>query len=175
MADIMSVISVINLYGLAMDTQRWDLFDRIFTSDVDADFGESSHWRDLATFKSDFAAFHGPLDSTQHVMANHLVNVVGDVAHAFTYGTWRLIRRGLEGGELWEGTGWYDDELVRSNGSWLIKRRTCRIVYWSGNPLVHETSPGVKFNLRSTVLRQEAEGGKVRYLNAIARPRSTAG
>jgi hypothetical protein len=167
--DVLDVINVINLYGLAMDTQRWDLFDRIFTRDVEADFGDPSHWRELATFKSDFAAFHGPLDSTQHTMANHLVNVEGDRAQAFTYGTWRLIRRGIEGGELWEGTGWYDDDLVRTPGGWLIKRRTCRVVWWSGNPLVHETAPGIKFNLRSTVLRGEAEAGRVRFLNAIAR------
>jgi SnoaL-like domain len=47
--DAMAIIHVINLYGLAMDTQRWDLFDRIFTHDVEADFGDPSHWRNLAT------------------------------------------------------------------------------------------------------------------------------
>ena len=31
MADREDIIELINLYGLAMDTQRWDLFDRIFT------------------------------------------------------------------------------------------------------------------------------------------------
>jgi hypothetical protein len=165
--DVQSIIHVINLYGLAMDTQRWDLFDQIFTGDVDADYGETSHWRDLATFKRDFAVFHGPFDSTQHLMTNHLVDVKGDVAHAFAYGGWRLIRKGVEGGDLWEGTGWYDDELVRSGKSWLIKRRTCRIVWWGGNPLVQETIPGVKFALRSLVLRREGEAGRVGYLNAI--------
>lgn len=167
--DTQAIIQQINLYGLAMDTQRWDLFDRIFTPDVEADFGEPSHWRDLARFKADFAAFHAGFDSTQHLMSNHLVNVEGDQAQAFTYGTWRLIRRGLEGGDLWEGSGWYDDELVRRDGRWLIRRRTCRVVWWGGNPLVQETTPEIKFNLRSSVLRAEGQAGRVRYLNSIAK------
>ena len=165
--DILSIINTINLYGLAVDTQRWGLFDRIFTQDVDADFGETSHWRDLASFKSDFAVFHDPFDSTQHIMMNHVVDVAGDLAHAFTYGSWRLIRRSVEGRPTWEGTGWYDDELMRRDARWLIKRRTCRIVWWDGNPLVQETIPGVKFKLQSTVLRREASAGRVGFLNAV--------
>ena len=165
--DVLAIMKIINLYGVAVDTQRWDLFDRIFTNDVDADFSEAAHWRDRTAFKKDFAAFHDPFDSTQHAMMNHLVNVAGDIAQAFTYGTWRLIRKGLEGGDFWEGTGWYDDELVRSGQSWLIKRRTCRIVWWGGNPLVQETIPGVRFELRSVALRREVEAGSVGYFNAI--------
>ena len=167
--DVVAITNQLNLYGLAMDTQRWDLFDAIFTADVDADYGPTSHWRDLPTFKRDFAVFHNPFDSTQHAIVNHVVHVQGDVANAFTYGTWRLIRKGVEGGDLWEGTGWYDDELVRSDDRWLIKSRTCRIVRWWGNPLVNETIPGVKFELKSQVLRREAEAGKVRFMDALNR------
>lgn len=165
--DIVQVIQLINLYGLAMDTQRWDLFDRIFTSDVEADFGAPSHWTDLATFKADFAAFHTPFDATQHTMSNHVVRVDGDSANAFTYGSWRLIRKGVEGGDLWEGTGWYDDNLVRDNGRWLIQRRICRVSWWGGNPLVQETAPDIKFNMKSFSLRSEGKAGKLNYLNAI--------
>ena len=168
--DVIAITNLINLYGLVMDTQRWDMFDRLFTSDVDADYGEGSHWRDLAKFKADFGAFHKIFDATQHLMSNHLVNVQGDTAEACTYGNWRLIRKGLEGGDLWEGTGWYDDKLVRQQGRWLIKHRVCRILYWSGNPLVQAGSgPDVKFNLHSTMIKGEAEAGRIGYLNAIAR------
>jgi hypothetical protein len=50
----------------------------------------------------------------------------------------------------------------------LIKRRTCRIVWWDGNPLAQETIPGVKFKLESSVLRREGDAGRVGYLNAIS-------
>lgn len=167
--DTISITGIINLYGLAMDTQRWDLFDRIFTEDVDADFSAAAHWRDRASFKRDFAAFHAPFDSTQHVMMNHLVEVEGDVAHAFTYGNWRLVRKAADGSPFWEGTGWYDDALSRTGEGWRIRRRVCRIVTWSGNALVNETIPGVKFELNSTILRHEGEAGKIGFLNAISR------
>lgn len=165
--DTLAIINLINLYGFAIDTQSWDLFDRIFTNDVDADFSAAAHWHDLARFKSDFAVFHDPFDNTQHVMSNHLVNVSGDTAHAFTYGSWRLVRKAAEGAALWDGTGWYDDELVRTAAGWRIKRRTCRVVHWTGNPFVNETIPGIKFELNSNVLRREAAAGMVGYFKAI--------
>src|SRR6478752_2384978 len=103
MSDRDEIINVINLYGFAIDTQRWDLFDQVFTADVDADYSEPAHWRDLATFKRDFAVYHDPFDGTQHVMTNHLVSVEGDRAHAVTYGHWRLLRSEVGGGGMWEG------------------------------------------------------------------------
>lgn len=167
--DRASIIQIINLYGFAVDSQRWDLFDRIFTMGVEADFSAAAHWTDLATFKRDFAAFHDPFDSTQHVMANHLVEVEGDVAHAFTYGSWKLIRKAVDGSPLWDGVGWYDDALVRTGDGWRIRHRVCRVVSWTGNPFVNETIPGVKFELSSTVLRREGEAGRIGFLNAIGK------
>lgn len=168
MSDKEMIRELVNLYGLAVDSQRWDLFDRIFTEDVDADYSESAHWRDLASFKRDFAAFHDPFDSTQHCMMNHLVNVEGDRAQALTYGTWRLVRKAVDGMPLWDGSGWYDDVLIRTDSGWRIRQRICRIVWWVGNPQVNETIPGVKFELDTTVLRREGEAGRVHYLNAIS-------
>lgn len=165
--DESAIIRIVNLYGFAVDTQRWDLFDHIFTPDVDADYSETAHWRDLKTFKSDFAVYHDPFDGTQHTMTNHLVNIAGDTAQANTYGHWRLIRNGLEGGDFWEGNGWYDDLLVRTGDGWRIRERTCRIIWWGGNPRVNETVPGVKFRLDTTAMRREGEAGNLRYLQAL--------
>jgi hypothetical protein len=166
-SDREEIINIINLYGLAVDTQRWELFDRIFTADVDADYSEPAHWRDLETFKRDFAAYHDPFDGTQHVMTNHLVNVDGDEAQAITYGHWRLLREEAGGGGMWEGNGWYDDVLVRTRNGWRISQRACRIIWWGGNPLVNETTPGVKFALPVTALRREGDAGKVRLLHSL--------
>ncbi|MDB5972480.1 MAG: hypothetical protein JWQ90_4930 [Hydrocarboniphaga sp.] len=168
--DIMSIIQLVNLYGVAVDAQRWDLFDRIFTDDVDADYSESAHWRDRARFKSDFAAFHAPFDSTQHCMMNHLVQVDGDSAQAFTYGSWRLVRHAAGGSPLWDGSGWYDDEVMRTQAGWRIRKRICRVVWWTGNPTVNETIPGVKFELNACVLRREGEAGRVGFLKAVGGP-----
>jgi hypothetical protein len=167
-SDLQTIIQTINLYGIAVDSERWELFDRIFTKDVDAYFSETAHWRDLAQFKNDFAVFHSIFDSTQHTMSNHLVDVSGDTAHAFTYGNWRLIRKATPGGDLWEGTGWYDDDLSRTERGWRIKRRQCKVVWWGGNGGVQEVDPGVKFVLNLLSVKGEDKAGKVGYLNAIS-------
>lgn len=169
--DEWAIVRVLNLYALVMDTQRWDLFDEIFTSDVDADFGESTHWRNLESFKTDFAAYHASFDATQHIMLNPLVAVSGDTAHAFTYGSWRLMRKGMEGGDFWEGGGWYDDTLVRTAAGWRIRKRTCRVAWWGGNPLVNQPSPDTRFDLRSSSLKAEAQAGRVAFVNHVCPPK----
>ena len=77
-SDVVAITQLINLYGLAVDSQRWDLFDRIFAAHVDADYGPTSRWTDLELFESEFAAFHDPFDSTQHTMSTHVVHVDGE-------------------------------------------------------------------------------------------------
>lgn len=85
-AEHSAIKAVMDLYGFAVDTQRWDLFDQVFTEDVDADWGGSAVWNDLEKFKHDFAAYHDPFDGTHHVMTNLVVDVQGDKAKAVTYG-----------------------------------------------------------------------------------------
>ena len=93
-SDVVAITQLLNLYGLAVDSQRWELFDRIFAGDVDAHYGATSHWTDREQLKSDFAAFHHPFDSTQHTMSTHVIHVDGDRAHSFCNGGWRLVRTG---------------------------------------------------------------------------------
>ncbi|GJF33405.1 hypothetical protein KNE206_61050 [Kitasatospora sp. NE20-6] len=167
--DKAAVIEVLNLYGLALDAHRWDLFDRVFTEDVTAEFGPAgAAWTGLAEFKRSFAEFHLQLDSHQHTMMGHLVHIDGDTAYAFSYGNWLLVREAAEGGPSWSGTGWYDDELVRTDGGWRIRRRVCRLMAWSGNPLVPEPNAEHNPDMKTNVLREHSEAGKVAYLNAIS-------
>jgi hypothetical protein len=44
---------------------------------------------------------------------------------------------------------------------------TSRITWWTGNPSVNETIAGVKFDLATTVLRGEADAGRVGILTAV--------
>ena len=168
MSDREEIIQLLNLYGLAMDTQRWELFDRIFTADCDADYGPTSHWMDRAQFKSDFGAFHALFDATQHMMTNHLVAIDGDRANAHTYGAWRLIRHAAGDPPVWDGTGYYDDLLVRTPEGWRITRRTCRVIWWTGNPRVQTPMEDVSFQLDLVSLKAEADEGRLAFLNAIA-------
>ena len=91
-SDVVAITQLVNLYGLAVDSQQWHLFDSMFTTNIDADYGATSR-SDLEQFKSDFAAYHDPFDSTEHTMSTHVIHVDGDRAHSFCNGGWRLVRR----------------------------------------------------------------------------------
>ena len=54
--DKSAIVEVLNLYGFALDAREWDLFDRIFTADVIAEFGPAgAAWSGLDVFKRSFA------------------------------------------------------------------------------------------------------------------------
>ena len=166
--DKAAIIELMNLYAFALDTAHWDLFDRIFAEDILADFGPASAvWRDLASFKRAFGEFHATLDNYQHTMMGHLVHVNGDTAHAFAYGNWLLVREAAKGGSSWLGTGWYDDELVRTAAGWRIKRRVCRLLSWTGNPAVPEPNRDQSPDMKTNTLRQFGQAGNLEFLKAI--------
>lgn len=166
--DKAEILEILNLYGLALDAHQWDLFDRIFTQDVIAEFGPAgAAWKGLETFKRSFADFHDRLDGHQHTMMGQLVHVDGDTANAFSYGNWLLIREAAEGGPTWLGTGWYDDELVRGENGWRIQRRVCRLMSWSGNPSVPEPHREHNPDMNVNVLHEHAEVGRIAFLKAI--------
>jgi 3-phenylpropionate/cinnamic acid dioxygenase small subunit len=162
--DERTIINLLNRYGLAMDARRWDLFDTIFTADVDLNYFGLT-WHDLPTFKAEFSKAHEHFDATQHAMANHLVDVSGDNASAFTYCLWRLIAKGTQGGDAFFGAAWYDDLLARTAAGWRIRKRSCRVLWTDGNP----RATGAPESLPWDVLRDQAAAGSVAYLQAIAR------
>jgi hypothetical protein len=160
-----TILTLVNLYALAIDTQRWDLFDEVFTPDVIADYGEGAVWTGLATFKQIFAVIHAVYSGTQHTMTNTLWDFQGDEGFALTYGHFRLHKPGTPGGDFWEGQGYYDDRLVKVHGKWRIQHRISRITWTGGNPKVLETTPGVEVQVPITSLHQVSADGNVRFLN----------
>lgn len=166
--DKAEIIEALNMYAFALDARQWDLFDRVFTHDVEAIFGPAgAAWVGLAEFRKSFAEFHDTLDSHVHTMMGQLVHVDGDTAHAFSYGNWLLVREAAEGGPSWLGTGYYDDELVRTDSGWRIKRRVCKLLSWTGNPSVPEPQREHKPDMKPNGLHQLAEAGQIAYLKAI--------
>ena len=166
--DKVEILEVLNLYGFALDAREFDLFDRVFTEDVVAECRPAgAAWRGLEEFKASFAEFHNRLDSHQHTMMGQIVHVDGNTANAFSYGNWLLIRDAAEGGPTWLGTGWYDDELVRTDKGWRISHRICRLQSWSGNPFVPEQHKEHQPDMKLNVLNEHAANGQLLFLKAI--------
>lgn len=166
--DIAEIVNLINFYAVAVDSQQWHLFDRIFIHDIDADFGGQAAWRGLEPLKLAFAAIHAPFASTQHATRGHHVAVDGDRATCLSYVHGRFIRDMPEGGNMFESIGWYDDALLRTRNGWRITRRCCRTQWWGGNPAVLETVPGVKVEHVPDSLRAEAHAGRIEHFRALA-------
>src|SRR4051794_38355427 len=111
-SDRIDIIEVLNLYGFALDSRQWDLFDLVFAEDVIASFvSGDAVWSGRQEVKRSFAEYHESLDSHTHVISGQLVTIDGDGANAFSYGSWLLVREGADGGPTWRGTGCYDDRL----------------------------------------------------------------
>jgi len=167
--DKSDIIEVINLYGVALDAHAWDLLDDIFTPDVTADFGPAGAlWKSVAALKFAFKDFHETLTNHMHTMTGSCVQVQGDKANALTYGDWLLSRASAQGGPDWVGRGWYDDELVRTPDGWRISSRVCRLISWTGNPLVPEPAFEQRPVMTTHTLRSHREQGKVRFFQALA-------
>lgn len=166
--DKAAINEVLNLYAFALDARQWDLFDRVFTEDVEAIFGPAgAAWNGLPEFKRSFGEFHDSLDSHAHTMMGHLIEIDGDKANAFSYGQWLLVREAAEGGPQWVGTGWYDDILVRTEQGWRIKKRVCRLMSWTGNPSVPEPQNEHQPDMKAKALHQYAADGEIEFLKAI--------
>lgn len=165
--DIVRIINVINLYPIAVDTRRWDLFDQVFTADAHAEFGGPARWNDLISLKRDFETIHRPFEATLHVTTNHQVVVDGDRASCLSYVHGRFIREVPAGGSMFESAGWYDDVLVRTGAGWRIQTRSCRTVWSGGNPAVLQTMSGVSGERQLDSLSREAAAGRIGHLDAF--------
>jgi hypothetical protein len=160
-SDIAEIVNLVNLYAVAVDSQQWALFDRIFTPDVATDFGGPAAWQDLGSLKQAFAAIHAPFASTQHATRGHHVAVEGDRATCLSYVHAHFIREMPTGGNLFESIGWYDDALIRTADGWRIARRSCRTQWSGGNPDVLRTTAEVNVETVLNSLRDEVRAGGI--------------
>lgn len=160
--DERAIEKVLRIYALAMDARRWDLFDSIFTQDVKANY-PSEHWTSVQQFKKDFAASHAGYDATQHAVMTPIVEVDGDEASSFAYVSFRLITKGTEADDYFEGQAWYDDRWTRTKDrGWLISERNCRIL-WSESGRLAQGGRGLERN----PMRADAAEGRMGFLNRL--------
>ena len=123
------------LYGYARgaDTRDWDLFRDCFLDEVEIDLSSwngapASVWtRDewVANVRQGLSGF----DATQHLTANHLIEVEGnearctsDVQASHRLGDQRVVLG-----------GWYDTSLRRTEGGWKIRSSTLHVTWREGS------------------------------------------
>lgn len=162
--DFSAITNLINMYAVAVDSHRYDLFERIFTDDIRCDFGGGAAFADRSTLTSTFRDIHAVFTATQHITSGHAITVNGDEANCLSY-VFARFRREVDGSDsFFESTGWYDDVLIRQPQGWRIKDRISRMVSCGGNPKVMQAMAGVDTNYPLLSLSAEAAEGRIRFL-----------
>jgi len=124
--DRAAVIDTVNRYATALDSREWTLLDEVFTPDAVADFGAGPlHGRDaLCGLIRRMLDGSGP---SQHLLANHRVEVRGDTARCVCQVRAFSAGAGAAAGRSYELFGEYRDQLVRTPEGWRIARREMSI------------------------------------------------
>lgn len=162
--EFSSIINIVNLYAVAVDSHRYDLFEQVFTDDIICDFGGGAAFTDRQTLIDTFRNIHAVFQATQHMVSGHSILVDGNRAQCFSYVDGRFRRRISSGDGLFCSTGWYDDSLIRTPKGWRIRHRISRMVSHSGDIEVMQVMPGVDTNYDLASLSAEAGKGAVNFL-----------
>lgn len=132
MDDRAAVIETVNRYATALDARDWALLDEVFTPDAVCDFGSGPlHGREA--LRDLIRRMLGGSGPSQHLLANHCVEVDGDSARcvcqvrAFSAGT------GPAAGRSYELLGEYRDRLVRTPQGWRIAHREMKVHHEIGS------------------------------------------
>jgi 3-phenylpropionate/cinnamic acid dioxygenase small subunit len=122
-------------YMTALDTKDWDLLANCFAAEpVFVHPGGRLTGFDEILARTSAAL--NPLDATQHLLGNVVVDVAEDTAHASSYFQAQHVRTGAPGGEHYIIAGRYADTLVRTGAGWRIAERVQTYLWRAGNRAV---------------------------------------
>jgi hypothetical protein len=120
-------------YCWAIDFGELTRLDDIFLPECTAVLG-STTCADRGEILAKITGSLGPLDGSQHIVANHEVQIIGDTAVSRCYLHAQHIRHGLPGGELLVVAGRYEDRWTRTADGWRISHRDLIPMWRAGNP-----------------------------------------
>jgi 3-phenylpropionate/cinnamic acid dioxygenase small subunit len=108
-------------YATGIDRRNWPLFRSCFTDDCHADYGDIGVWDGADALTAWMEQSHAGCGHTLHRITNQTVLPNGDGLGARSYVDAIVMapdnRRGTR------AVGHYDDELVRTEEGWRIRRR----------------------------------------------------
>lgn len=119
--DRQEISDVLVRYATGIDTRDWPLFRTVFTADCELDYGEIGTWRGVDAVVEFMTATHEMAGYTLHRITNQAAAVNGDTAAARAYVDALIMSQDNTSGV--SAAGFYDDELVRTDTGWRIRRR----------------------------------------------------
>jgi 3-phenylpropionate/cinnamic acid dioxygenase small subunit len=124
-------------YATALDGRNWPLFADCFTADAVAEYA-NGRFEGYAAIEANCRRAVLPLDATQHLISNHVVDVAGDSASATCYLIAQHMRADAPSGPFLLLGAAYDDELTRTVAGWRIVSRRLRTLWTDGNKNIFE-------------------------------------
>ena len=132
LTDRMEISRALYGYAQGVDRRDWEAFRDCFCEEVEIDLSKFNgsppvrmpvdSWVDGV--RSGLSGF----DATQHISANHLVEIAGDRAHA----TSDVQASHMLDGERVVLAGWYDTDLRREGDRWRIARSQLNVTWRFG-------------------------------------------
>ena len=122
------------LYGYAqgVDRRDWESFRGCFCQEVEIDLSSYSGNPPVTMALDDWVEVVrtglSGFDATQHISANHLIEVNQDKAHA----TSDVQASHILDGERAVLAGWYDTQLKHEEGQWRISRSQLNVTWTLG-------------------------------------------
>ncbi len=129
--DIRAIEQLKYRYARALDTQDWTLMGQCVTEDFHGWYSNGTYTMDgrenLLEF---FRVGMNPSVFSSHIMLHPEITLTSPTTAT---GVWRLqdlvhftrpnptAKLGIQGGEKLEGVGYYYDDYVKVDGTWLIK------------------------------------------------------
>ncbi|MFB1297875.1 nuclear transport factor 2 family protein [Mycobacterium sp. pW049] len=119
--DRQDISDVLVRYGTGIDSRDWTLFRTVFADDCELDYGEIGRWHGVDAVVDFMVAAHEMAGHTLHRISNQAVTVDGDTATARAYVDALIMSQDNTSGV--NAAGFYDDEFVRTDTGWRIRRR----------------------------------------------------
>lgn len=124
--DRQDISEVLVRYATGIDRRDWSLLRSCFTDDCEADYGKIGVWHGADEITAWMKQTHEPVGHTMHRITNHAVTVNADAATARSYVDALVLFPDNKSGT--RATGYYDDELVRTDEGWKIAVRRFTMV-----------------------------------------------
>lgn len=121
LADRLEIIELTHRYARAMDERCWDVMERLFTENAEANLDERFQLKGGAAIVGTIRSLIEKCGTTHHTMSNHEVALAGDAAslrlccRAFHRG------RGERRAQTLEVLVTYTAELVRTAEGWRVR------------------------------------------------------
>jgi 3-phenylpropionate/cinnamic acid dioxygenase small subunit len=130
----LEITDVLYRYATALDTRDWALLGEVFADDAVYAIGQHGEFTGPRAIAEKISSLIGGYESTQHLIANPVIEVDGESAHGRCYlHALHYLTAQQTGANTYEMGGTYFDEFVRTAAGWRIKHRVLEIAWREGN------------------------------------------